>query len=98
MAGLGKGKEERRTHTLESGRHVSEGLYWGYRTLSVPTTTLYLCGNIESKELAMQSHNSQPGCPMPSISPGNRAAQTCITAPCGLRRGQDWPGAPVKGQ
>ena len=79
-----------------SGRPISEGIYGGYRTLSPPTTTP-LRGTIRPKELVIKSHNSQPDCPMPSISPGNRGAQTSITAPCVLGVGKTGQEVPVKG-
>lgn len=86
MVGLGKGREERkrRTKTHVSGHHIYEGLYWGYWTCSQPTTAP-LCVTILSKELVIQSYNSQPDCSMPSISPGKRAAQTSITVPSELK-------------
>lgn len=41
-----------------------------------------------SEEAVVQSHNSQPHCTVPSISPGNRAPQTFIPAAYGLEVGK----------
>ena len=59
-AGLGEGKEERRTKTHVLGHHTSEGIYW---ELPHPLPTNHLCGTIQSKDFVIQSHISLLNCP-----------------------------------
>lgn len=91
--GKGKKKRKRRTKTHVLGHSISEGVYWGQEHHTFPPTN-HLCGTTQSKELVILLAQL----PMPFISPGNRTAQTSITAPHVLEAGKTGQEVPMKGQ